>query len=106
MFENKKSSWILVERYSQHPDQPFCRNPILISLLYSPVGSGFLMKKVFCSSNTFDFFEGVYFIDRNPKHFDRILDFLRTGKLSTSGLKPHHREKLMEDLDYYQITGA
>jgi hypothetical protein len=48
--------------------------------------------------------DGVYFIDRNPKHFDLILDFLRTGELSFKGLDEVAIEKLEKDLDYYMIT--
>jgi hypothetical protein len=47
--------------------------------------------------------KGVYFIDRNPKHFSRILDFLRTEKFSWEGLKSSSVSKLLEDFDYYQI---
>ena len=46
---------------------------------------------------------GVYFIDRNPKYFDRILDYLRTGEFVWKGLDELGREKLEKDLDYYQI---
>ncbi len=34
---------------------------------------------------------GVYFIDRSPKHFGRILDYLRIGKLRVADL---HEEQL------------
>jgi len=47
--------------------------------------------------------DGVYFIDRNPKHFDRILDLLRTSELNTEGLSSLEWKKLESDLDYYQI---
>jgi hypothetical protein len=48
--------------------------------------------------------DGVYFIDRNPKHFDRILDYLRTGELTFEGLDDFAIRKLEKDLDYYMIT--
>jgi hypothetical protein len=38
--------------------------------------------------------DGAYFIDRNSKHFGRILDYLRTGKLRVADL--HH-----EQLEWY-----
>jgi len=47
--------------------------------------------------------DGEYFIDRNPKFFGIILDFLRTGKLDTKGLDKDSLEKLKQDLDYYLI---
>mmetsp|Transcript_30348 Transcript_30348/g.42610 ORF Transcript_30348/g.42610 Transcript_30348/m.42610 type:complete len:311 (+) Transcript_30348:16-948(+) len=47
--------------------------------------------------------DGSYFIDRNPKHFDRILDYLRIGTLEWSGLDELGRKKLKQDLDYFQI---
>eukprot|EP01118_Nematostelium_gracile_P008819 TRINITY_DN2934_c0_g1_i1.p1 TRINITY_DN2934_c0_g1~~TRINITY_DN2934_c0_g1_i1.p1 ORF type:complete len:203 (+),score=46.69 TRINITY_DN2934_c0_g1_i1:2-610(+) len=47
--------------------------------------------------------EGEYFIDRNPKYFRRVLEYLRTGKLDLEGLSERRKEKLMIELDYYQI---
>ena len=46
---------------------------------------------------------GCYFIDRSPKHFGLIIDYLRTGKLDVEGLSSHEVEKLNEELDYFQI---
>jgi hypothetical protein len=46
---------------------------------------------------------GVYFVDRNPNHFDRILDYLRTGRFTFEGLDSIEKTKLKSDLDYYQI---
>jgi hypothetical protein len=48
--------------------------------------------------------DGVYFIDRSPKHFDRILEYLRTGEFSIAGLDAAAIEKLQNDLDYYQLA--
>uniref|UniRef100_A0A6B2LJ35 Potassium channel tetramerisation-type BTB domain-containing protein n=1 Tax=Arcella intermedia TaxID=1963864 RepID=A0A6B2LJ35_9EUKA len=48
--------------------------------------------------------DGEYFIDRNPKHFINILDFLRTGKLNTIGFNEADHIKLKEDLDYFLIS--
>lgn len=48
---------------------------------------------------------GANFIDRNPKHFDRILDCLRTGDLSFAGLRPDQIETLKKTLDYLQLGG-
>jgi hypothetical protein len=46
---------------------------------------------------------GAYFIDANPKHFDRILDYLRTGEMNFTGLQPHQIERLKKSLNYFQI---
>eukprot|EP00026_Physarum_polycephalum_P009601 Phypoly_transcript_09729.p1 GENE.Phypoly_transcript_09729~~Phypoly_transcript_09729.p1 ORF type:complete len:299 (+),score=33.98 Phypoly_transcript_09729:120-1016(+) len=48
--------------------------------------------------------KGAYFIDRNPKHFGRILDYLRYGKLRVADLSAEQMECLEEELDFYQIT--
>jgi len=47
--------------------------------------------------------DGEYFIDRSPKCFRNILDYLLTGKLDTSPLTSSEKKQLTEDLDYYQI---
>lgn len=46
---------------------------------------------------------GAYFIDINPEHFGRILDYLRTNKLHLDGLDSYQIERLHENLDYFQI---
>eukprot|EP01124_Arcella_intermedia_P025521 TRINITY_DN4576_c0_g1_i1.p1 TRINITY_DN4576_c0_g1~~TRINITY_DN4576_c0_g1_i1.p1 ORF type:complete len:297 (-),score=65.85 TRINITY_DN4576_c0_g1_i1:11-901(-) len=47
--------------------------------------------------------DGTYFIDRNPKLFDRILDYMRTGELNISDLGEYEMKKLQKDLDYFQL---
>jgi len=47
--------------------------------------------------------DGAFFIDRNPKHFDRILDFLRTGELDTRDINSYGMEKLKKDCEYFII---
>eukprot|EP01036_Dinobryon_divergens_P034726 gene34727-44912_t len=47
--------------------------------------------------------DGAYFIDTNPEHFSRILDYLRTNKLYLDGLDSYQIERLFENLDYFQI---
>lgn len=48
--------------------------------------------------------DGEYFIDRNPKFFSVILEYLRKGKFDIKGLAIDDLQKLQEDLDYYQIA--
>jgi len=47
--------------------------------------------------------DGSYFIDRNPKFFDIILDYMRTGKFDISDLNKKDLTQLQDDLDYFQI---
>jgi len=47
--------------------------------------------------------DGAYFIDRDPKHFGTILNFMRTGKINLQSWGKEDLELLQEDLDYYQI---
>ena len=47
--------------------------------------------------------DGTFFVERNPLVFDRILDYLRTGKLETLELSQYEMKMLMDDLDYYCI---
>jgi len=47
--------------------------------------------------------DGVYFIDRNPKFFNIILDYMRTGKIDVTDLNHKELTKLLDDLDYFQI---
>jgi len=47
--------------------------------------------------------DGSYFIDRNGKHFDYILDYLRNGKLNIVGADSYLLHHLLIEADYYQI---
>lgn len=47
--------------------------------------------------------DGTFFVERNSLVFDRILDYLRTGKLETLELSQYEMKMLMDDLDYYCI---
>eukprot|EP01117_Protostelium_nocturnum_P008593 TRINITY_DN3085_c0_g1_i4.p1 TRINITY_DN3085_c0_g1~~TRINITY_DN3085_c0_g1_i4.p1 ORF type:complete len:335 (+),score=114.67 TRINITY_DN3085_c0_g1_i4:1114-2118(+) len=47
--------------------------------------------------------DGRYFIDRNPKNFAIVLDYLRSGALKISKLNKEEKEDLINDFDYYQI---
>lgn len=47
--------------------------------------------------------ECEFLIERNPLVFDRILDYLRTGKLDIRDLTDYMLDMLRDDLDYYCI---
>ncbi len=44
---------------------------------------------------------GGYFIDADPKHFDRILHFLRTGKLRFKGVEEPEKVLLKDSLEFF-----
>lgn len=50
--------------------------------------------------------EGCYFIDRKPKHFDRVLDYLRTGGMTFDGLRPDEIKTLQATLEYLSAAAA
>lgn len=45
----------------------------------------------------------AYFLDLNPKQFDRVMDYLRTGELSFEGLRSDQIKTLKKTLDYLQL---
>jgi len=47
--------------------------------------------------------DGSFFIDRSPKHFGIILEYMRSGKLMISNLNDEQVDSLRSELDYYQI---
>jgi len=48
--------------------------------------------------------DGSYFIDRNPKNFGIILEYLRTGQVPViTGWSPTDIMNFQKDLDYFQI---
>lgn len=49
--------------------------------------------------------DGCFFIDRDPKAFPLILNFLRGKKIDVSRLSPEKLEALREDAEYYNIQG-
>jgi WD40 repeat protein len=44
-----------------------------------------------------------FFIDRNSHGFDRILDYMSTGELSTEGLNRYDEDCLYDNLKYFKI---
>lgn len=50
--------------------------------------------------------DGAYFIDRDPRFFDRIMASLRTGKpVDVAGLQPREVDALVDEMDYYMMGG-
>src|SRR5687767_11810870 len=49
--------------------------------------------------------KGEYFIDRSPKHFERILSYLRTGSITLESLNEEEKEELLQEADYYRMEG-
>jgi hypothetical protein len=47
-----------------------------------------------------------YFIDRDPKHFSLLLNYLRTGNLNIERLSPIERSELLTEAQYYEITSV
>lgn len=48
--------------------------------------------------------DGSYFIDRNPKGFDYVLDYLRSGELDVANVENKDvLEKIKGHLDYFLI---
>jgi len=48
--------------------------------------------------------DGSYFIDRDPKHFATILNYLRMKEIDLEGWNKKDLETLQKELDYYGIT--
>jgi WD40 repeat protein len=46
---------------------------------------------------------GEFFIDRNSHCFDRILEYMSTGKLSTEGLNSYDKDCLYDNLKYFVV---
>jgi uracil-DNA glycosylase len=60
-----------------------------------------MLAQIFSGQRTLDKDkDGNYFIDRNGKHFDHILDFLRDGKY----LPPQDViEEVLKDAKYFRL---
>lgn len=48
--------------------------------------------------------QGEHFVDRNPKYFELILDYLRTKKIKLQHLSQQEKEDLLEEAQFYQIA--
>jgi BTB/POZ domain len=56
------------------------------------------------SSTTFDLDgNGEYFLDRCGNGFDRVLDYMSTGVLSTEGLNKYDKDSVYDNLVYFKI---
>jgi hypothetical protein len=51
---------------------------------------------------------GQFFIDRDPKYFGDVLNYLRLGEmhLDIEHMTPEDREHILEELDFYQLQKA
>uniref|UniRef100_A0A6B2LE84 Potassium channel tetramerisation-type BTB domain-containing protein n=1 Tax=Arcella intermedia TaxID=1963864 RepID=A0A6B2LE84_9EUKA len=48
--------------------------------------------------------DGEYYIDRDPAYFPKLITYMRTGLLPTSGLDSQEEQNLLQmELDYYQL---
>jgi len=47
--------------------------------------------------------DGTFFIDRNPKTFEYILDYLRTGDLLFRSANNNLRSQLLEDAEFFEL---
>jgi hypothetical protein len=48
--------------------------------------------------------EGYHFIDRNGEYFSFILDYLRTGQLSSTAINDNILTELKKEVQYYQLS--
>src|SRR4051794_22432917 len=49
--------------------------------------------------------DGEFFLDRNPKHFEMILNFFRTGKMMLlDSLSESTIQELIIELNFYQLN--
>lgn len=66
--------------------------------------NGTLFAKMFLNgSTTTCSADGTFFIDRNPKTFEYILDFLRTGDMLVESQDTDLRLQLLEDAEFFKL---
>jgi len=66
--------------------------------------TGTFFEKMFRNgSTTTSSADGTFFIDRNPKNFEYILDFLRTGDLLVASSNTDLRLQLLEDAEFFEL---
>ena len=58
------------------------------------------------SGQWFPDYHGAYFIDRPSEGFERILEYLNTGKLSFAGLSAYEIDCIRDNLDYFILSPA
>lgn len=44
-----------------------------------------------------------FFIDRNPKYFGAVLDFLREGRVRNSEVSDAHIEEVREEFEHFSV---
>eukprot|EP01124_Arcella_intermedia_P019784 TRINITY_DN2712_c0_g2_i1.p1 TRINITY_DN2712_c0_g2~~TRINITY_DN2712_c0_g2_i1.p1 ORF type:complete len:226 (-),score=32.18 TRINITY_DN2712_c0_g2_i1:594-1271(-) len=47
--------------------------------------------------------DGTYFIDRSPKYFEYVLDYLRSGVLDLEDLPARDKKRIQMEFDYFQV---
>jgi len=68
-------------------------------------GNGTFFEKMFRNgSTTTCSADGTFFIDRNPKAFVYILDFIRTGDIVVESADRNLRSQLLEDAEFFQLS--
>ena len=73
------------------------------TLVSSETGS--LLANTFVTGTPFRQKDGSIFIDRDPKMFHLILEFLRKGKINLDGLTTKETSDLRDEAQYYRLPG-
>ena len=69
------------------------------------------MMKVICDRNidlrlNLTSPSGFYFINKNPRYFPLVLDYLRSGRVDLSGLEQSQLDKALDMFNYFQLEVA
>jgi len=50
--------------------------------------------------------DGTFFIDRNPRTFEYILDYIRSGEMVVESADKNLRSQLLEDAEFFELSDA
>jgi len=68
-------------------------------------GNGTFFEKMFRNGSTATCStDGTFFIDRNPKTFEYVLDFIRTGDMIVESADRNLRSQLLEDVEFFELS--